>query len=490
MSQQLLSVSRAVRLVGVSRATLQKQIREHGIETFEGRIALNDLLRLYPQTQAEDNGILERVRQIRERAKPGVKEDRDQMHIPDVVVHRINALGRELADTKQLLRRYTDCVGEMVERLQTLSSGPDGTLRDGVEALRGWFDEQLLRPEQWEPEQTRLLARDSFLRVISTHIRVVPSGHDFWVEGSESLLEAALRSGLHVDYGCTGGVCGSCKARVVNGEVHKLRDHEYEIGESEQRLGYVLMCCNTAVTDMTIEAGEAHGVEDLTTQTIPARLDRIETPTDGMRVLHVRTPSDQSLRFLAGQSVTLTLDGASGEYYVASCPCDGSYLHFHIRAADTPFSRQIFAAAEPGLPIRIAGPHGGFVLREDTTDPILLLAWEDGFAPLKSMMEHAVAMDVIEDFQLEWFSSPAGCCYMENLCRAWNDALDNFSYHLTTCDPVDLASALSTRIGAIPELSRRWVYCSGPGFFVEAVRAALAAAEVDADRVLVEVLNP
>jgi len=84
-----------------------------------------------------------------------------------------------------------------------------------------------------------------------------PSGHEFFVEGGDSLLEAALRAGLALDYGCSIGNCGQCRARIVSGQVQKIRHADYALTAAEKTAGVVLMCSNTAVTDLVIEAHEA-----------------------------------------------------------------------------------------------------------------------------------------------------------------------------------------------------------------------------------------
>jgi len=63
-----ISLSRAARLVGVKRGTLQQQIRAGELNTFEGEIVLADLLQAYPNAQIEDSSMLERVEQIIEQA--------------------------------------------------------------------------------------------------------------------------------------------------------------------------------------------------------------------------------------------------------------------------------------------------------------------------------------------------------------------------------------------------------------------------------------
>ncbi|MCZ6797039.1 MAG: 2Fe-2S iron-sulfur cluster-binding protein, partial [Gammaproteobacteria bacterium] len=94
----------------------------------------------------------------------------------------------------------------------------------------------------------------------------MPSGHEFFIEGADTILEAGLRGGLALNYGCSNGICGLCKARVISGEVKKMRQHDYVFTEAEKSLGYIWSCCTSAVTDVTIEAEEAEGVYDIPEQ--------------------------------------------------------------------------------------------------------------------------------------------------------------------------------------------------------------------------------
>jgi len=101
---------------------------------------------------------------------------------------------------------------------------------------------------------------------MTAHVRILPSGHDFFSEGNSNLLEAGLRSGLALNYGCSNGNCGECLARVVSGEVQNIQPHDYKISDAKKASGHVLMCCNTAVTDVVLEAPEAHGASEIPQQ--------------------------------------------------------------------------------------------------------------------------------------------------------------------------------------------------------------------------------
>lgn len=464
MPQQLLSVARAVRLVGVSRGALQRKVRETGVETFEGMIALNDLLRLYPDAQTDEAKSIEKVQDIKAKARPGRAGQTEELS--EVISRRLSSLSQELVQSREQLRYFQHCADQLVERLHKV----DGSDPDEIAAIVEWVEAEMRQQPEPSDARVRLLAKDAFLRIISAHVKMIPSGHDFFVEGSDSLLNASLRAGLHVNYGCSSGNCGACKARVVSGEVYQLRDYEYELSESERNLGYILMCSYTAATDVTLEAGEAASVDDLPVQTIPARVERIQELSEHFRLLQLRAPADQTLRFLAGQAVSLSLDGARGLGYLASCPCDGEVLQFHLRNDDSPLANRVFAGLEKGAEVTVEGPTGHFVLQEEPATPVLMLCWEEGFAPVKSMMEHAIAMDAFESLRIEWFAASDDGHYLENLCRAWSDALDNFAYRLTVADEKALGQAVRKRIGKLPGLADCQVYISGPEFFVEAAK--------------------
>ncbi len=61
----------------------------------------------------------------------------------------------------------------------------------------------------------------------------------FTVNGG-SILEAALRNRPDAPYACKGGVCGTCRCRIVEGEV--TMDHAYALEEDEVGAGVVLAC--------------------------------------------------------------------------------------------------------------------------------------------------------------------------------------------------------------------------------------------------------
>ena len=253
---------------------------------------------------------------------------------------------------------------------------------------------------------------------------------EFMVEQHESVLDAAIRVGVAVDYGCTTGNCGLCLARVIQGEVKKLKHHDYVIPTAQKAQGFALMCSNTAITDLVIEASVADRVEDIPVQRFRAKTRRLKRVSDDLIILHLQTPRTNRLRFLAGQYATLSLVGIGElDASIASCPCDNKHLEFHIRRIEQqPFSDYVFEDLKVGDWVDVAAPKGNFVLKEGSPRPLILIAFDTGFAAIKSLLEHATAQEQSRDLHLLWIACGQEGQYLHNLCRSWQDALDEFHY--------------------------------------------------------------
>jgi ring-1,2-phenylacetyl-CoA epoxidase subunit PaaE len=70
------------------------------------------------------------------------------------------------------------------------------------------------------------------------------------VDANESVLNAALRVRPDVPFACTGGVCGTCRARLLAGDVRMTENYALEPEELER--GYVLTCQSHPLTDRVV----------------------------------------------------------------------------------------------------------------------------------------------------------------------------------------------------------------------------------------------
>ena len=288
---------------------------------------------------------------------------------------------------------------------------------------------------------------------MTAKVTLQPSGKEFYVEAGETVLEAALRSGVSINYNCHNGSCGDCRARIVSGEISRELPHDYVIKQAERDRGVALLCCAMSESDLVIEAHEAGSPADIAPEKLTTTVYKVERPTDDVTVLHLRTPRSRTLRFLAGQHATIRIDGlAPRNKSIASCPCNGMLLQFHVRdVADDPFAQYVFHELKPREKVELEGPFGNFTLDEDSRRPIVFLAYETGFASIKSLIEHAIALEKSQHMHLYWVARDESDHYLANYCRSWQDALDDFAFTPLTADGQGAAG--DSPLGAVAEIS-------------------------------------
>jgi len=459
----LLSLSRAARLAGISRGELQKKIRQEDAKTFEGKLTVDLLLELYPHIDMDRDPVLERVHKIQAEAKPKKHYSDGWMPDPEVLMSRLKEFQHTLVQTKAALNASEILMQETLTVLNAASAASDEQLRHEVSNCIAHLEKAMRRAERADDARAALFAKDAMLKIVTASVRLLPSGHEFFLEGNDSILDAGLKAGFYLDYGCTSGNCGSCKCKVVSGAVRKLRDHDYVISAREQEAGYILACSNTAISDLVIEAREAGMIEELPHQEIRAVVRKIELMDEAHALLNLQTPRTQSLRFKAGQQVRLTAeDGSSTDLCIASCPCDGRNLQFIVALKpQDAFSQMVFSKSMNKQTVMLEGPTGNFVLQEDSSAPAFFMAKGEGFAPIKSLVEQAITIDNAEGLQLIHVGGNPPGSSLDNLCRSWSDSLDNFIYsdlpaNAGTSELVEVISS------ALAGTSNVEVYLAGP----------------------------
>ena len=470
---KLLSLSRAARLAGVSRGEMQNRIREEDAKTFEGKLSIEVLQQLYPNIDLEANPMLDRMQRIKAEARPKRRYSDGWMPEPEMLMSRLKQFHRNLVQTKSTLNTTEALVEEALEELIKSVNAPEQRLRSSV----GECISRLEKALQWMRCGTHtpdtLIAKKTQPQDVSTSVRLLPSGNEFLLEGNDSILEAGLKAGLYLDHGCSSHNCGKCKCRVVSGDVRKLQSHDYQINAREQEEGYILACCHSADSDLVIEVLDADMEDVVPYQEIHSIVRKIKREGDTLALLHIQTPRSQSLRFKAGQQVKLiTEEGSSIELYIASCPCDGRNLQFMFaRQPGSIFSDTVFNGSLAKQTVLLKGPTGDFVLQEDSTAPALFVASGKGFAPIKSLVELALNIDNAEELHLIQVGCYAEGSSMDNLCRSWNDSLDNFSYTATAAETnvEDLIELLAASISGRPRVD---VYLAGPATWLQVLLEA------------------
>jgi len=320
---------------------------------------------------------------------------------------------------------------------------------------------------------------------MSQHIRLQPSGHEIDVEPGESILDAALRQGLALPYGCRNGTCGACLGEMLAGSV------TYPVGRppglTDQAIaeGRALLCQATPETDCEVEVREVDEARDIVVRTLPVRVARIEHVAHDVTVLRLKLPAAERLQFLAGQYIDLLLkDGRRRSFSLANPPHDDELLELHVRRVPGGrFSDQLLSDMKEKALLRFEGPLGSFFLRDTSERPAIMVAGGTGFAPIKSIIEHAIARGLDRRFHVFWGVRARRDLYMGDLAESWAAGHDGIEFTPVLSDPRE-EDAWTGSTGFVheavlaryPDLSANDVYMSGPPPMIDAARTAFREA--------------
>jgi CDP-4-dehydro-6-deoxyglucose reductase len=305
-------------------------------------------------------------------------------------------------------------------------------------------------------------------------VKVQPSGHEFSVEEGESVLTAALRQHLVLPYGCRNGACGSCKGKIVEGEVDYGVYQKKALTEEEKAQGKALFCQAKPTSDLVIEARTIGAAKDIPIRTLPCRVQKMERLADDVMVLYLKLPANERLQFLAGQYIEFLLkDGSRRSFYMGNAPHDDELIQLHVRrVAGGQFTDHVFGKMKERDILRFEGPLGTFFLREDSPKPIVFVASGTGFAPIKSVIEHALHKGVARPMVLYWGGRRPKDLYMNALPKQWpikyvpviSDALPEDSWTGRT------GFVHRAVMEDFPDLSAHQVYACGVPVMVDAAK--------------------
>lgn len=328
---------------------------------------------------------------------------------------------------------------------------------------------------------------------MSFTVSVRPSGREFRAESADNILDAALRSGVGLPFGCKDGACGSCKARILSGKVEQGWHAAPALTHEEHESGLALLCCAQARSDLVIEVREIAGYGDFPARRMPCRITHLERPAPDVVIVTLQLPASERLRYRAGQFLEFTLgNGARRSYSIATAPDAEEPISIHVRhMPGGVFTDALFGNAAKPIKerdiLRLEGPLGTFFLRAESELPIVLLASGTGFAPIKAIAETIFHLGLNRDdpararqarpVVLYWGARARRDLYMHELPQRWAAEQPNFRYVPVLSDALP-EDAWTGRTGLVhqavmqdlPDLSGYEVYACGAPVMVEAAR--------------------
>jgi len=319
---------------------------------------------------------------------------------------------------------------------------------------------------------------------MSHQVSIQSSGHQFVCKDDETILQAALNAGIGLPYGCRNGACGSCKGRVLAGQVDHGRAAPATLTEDEKARGFALFCCARPLTEVTIDAREVRAIGEIAPRILPTRVQAIERVADDVVVLSLKLPANERLQYMAGQYVEFLLkDGKRRSYSMANAPHDDAFVQLHIRHMPGGlFTDHVFGKMKERDILRFEGPHGSFHLREESAKPIVFIASGAGFAPIKAIIEHAAHRRIARPMVLYWGGRRPKDLYMDDLARRWEASIPGFRYVPVISDALP-EDAWTGRTGFVhraamedlPDMSGHQVYACGAPVVVDSARRDFGA---------------
>ncbi len=258
---------------------------------------------------------------------------------------------------------------------------------------------------------------------MSKTVRLVPSEIEFKVNAGQTILEAALSSNINLEYSCSNGQCGQCKAELIDGAI----DQNIKVVGVELLPNQILTCCATPQDNLILKAEYFPQLSEIERKTIPSKVDDIVFVNEDVMYVTLRLPATANFQFLPGQYIDLNWDGNKRSYSIASSCVQEHKLELHIKKVEGGlFSEFFFNELEKNKLFRFYGPLGTFFLR-DSDGPLILLCTGSGFSPVKSMVESLIESGSTRRVYIYWGGRLLSDLYSD-LPFTWSALYDNIQF--------------------------------------------------------------
>ncbi len=318
------------------------------------------------------------------------------------------------------------------------------------------------------------------------------TGRRFDVAAGETVLEAAQRAGIALPYSCRSGVCGSCKATLLAGRCEYPRNPPLALDADERAHHAVLLCQAVPVGDLLLAAREVASVEDIARRRLTLRVAGKWPLAPDVTGLHLQPANGEPrLQWLPGQYLDVLLDGDRRRpFSIANGPRPDGTIELHVRhVAGGGFTSRVAGELAVGDTLRIEGPLGTFVAREDSERPMIFMAGGTGIAPVKAIVEHFLELGTRRAMEVYWGVRDAADLYLQPQIEDWMRQSPRLRFHAVLSDAAQ-AEASGLRAGLVheavladhPDLSAYDVYMSGPPAMIDVARHRFVAAGLPEDR--------
>ena len=326
----------------------------------------------------------------------------------------------------------------------------------------------------------------------------------FDASADEKVLYAGLRSGVDLPYECGSGTCGTCRARLVAGEVHDAWP-EAPGRKFLKAADEVLLCQCEARSDLMLEvASFVRGMDSRAFMpgSFRGRIERMRPLTQD--VVHLVVGLDRPIDFDAGQFVMARASGVPGYRgwsmvnYARQC---GQVEFVVKKKPGGGISEWLFGAAAEGDTLDLFGPLGRATFHPGLAKDILCIAGGSGIAGMMSIVAHAAQEGYFAQHRGDLFfgvRTMKDAFFLEELADLAERCGPGFSVTLALSDeaPPDSPAPANARIafdqGLVHEVAQRRMegryqnvraYVAGPPPAVDASIRMLLKARLSTENI-------
>jgi ferredoxin-NAD(P)+ reductase (naphthalene dioxygenase ferredoxin-specific) len=308
---------------------------------------------------------------------------------------------------------------------------------------------------------------------MSFTVKIRQSDAPLAVEMGETILVAALAADIDYPHGCQSGNCGACKSRLHAGEVEMSPYSEFALTDAEKDSGLVLACRAVPWNDCEIAWLEQDEAVSHPLRKLDCNVVAREHMTHDITRVRLSIEAGGPFDFTAGQYARVHFPGLPPrDYSMASLPGE-DVLEFHIRMVpDGGVSTFVHNDLKLGDNVRVEGPYGISYLRQKHTGPIVALAGGSGLAPVKSIVESALADGAKQPIHMYFGVRAEQDVYLEDHFQTLARKHENFTFEIVLSDPegaTDRRNGYLVDIVAddFEDMDGSKAYLAGPPIMVE-----------------------
>jgi toluene monooxygenase electron transfer component len=330
--------------------------------------------------------------------------------------------------------------------------------------------------------------------------------YQFDCAGGEKILLAGLRSAVELPYECGSGTCGTCKAKLIEGEVEDRWPQAPGSKLLKTEQGEFLMCQCVPKGDIAVEVTNfVYGTDPgaCVPASFEGKVSGIRNLTRDVTAFSIEL--DRPMDFDAGQFVLLEAPGIKGfrGYSMVNFERRAGRLDFVVkRKPGGGFSDWLFDSGPEGGVVKVFGPLGKATFYPGLARNVLCIAGGSGIAGMMSILERATQENYFRQYKGNVFfgvRTLGDAFYLDELAAFRRQAPDNLTVTIALSDEEVPASAakdypdLGFEQGLVHDVAANKMdgkyqnvraYLAGPPPSVEAaIRVLLLKAKLTTDNI-------